>query len=156
MVILYFILLCAIAGILYRLGGAGKNNDWLDFARRSWVRDWPIPVVVFLTLWLLIGIKLSHWWVYLAIWLLMGGALSTYYDTIFCYDNMYAHGFMVGVATFPLVWVGIHLWVIVIYAGALGLSMGIICHRLKINAVKKELGRGALIILLLLILKWLR
>jgi hypothetical protein len=61
---------------------------------------------------------------------------------------------MIGLATLPLLRVGIHWWVILIYAITLSLAMGIISHRIKkFDAVKKEKGRGLAIIFLLLIFK---
>jgi hypothetical protein len=140
----------AIASCLYRAGGAAKTGDIFDFARRSWVRDWLIPPVALTVLWLL-GVPFL-WWVFLLIWGLMGAALSTYFDTIFGFDSMYAHGAGIGLATLPLLWVGIHWYSILAYALVLSLSMGLISHKTKLNAVAKELCRGALIIVLLPIL----
>jgi hypothetical protein len=157
--------------MLYRAGGAGKKekDDGFNFLRRSWVRDWVIPPVGILALWLLKGVHWNYWWSYLLIWPLMGGALSLYWDDtdnkildkicrminwMYPVDNFYVHGFMIGLATSPLLRVGIHWWVILIYAITLSLAMGIISHRIKkFDAVKKEKGRGLAIIFLLLIFK---
>lgn len=159
MVILVFILSICSA-ILYRLGGAGKVDDGWNWARRSWVRDWLIPPVVLTTLWLMIGFAIIYWWQWLlllAVWLLMGGAFSTYWDEVPFNkgkDNFYMHGFFVGLATFPLFWL-YYSWVaILIYAVALSLAMGLFTST-KFNAVIKELFRGAVVVLFLLIFKWI-
>lgn len=154
--IILFILLCLASAMLYRAGGAGKKkkDDGFNFIRRSWVRDWVIPPVAILALWLLKGVHWNYWWSYLLVWPLMGGALSTYWDKIFGYDNMYAHGAGVGMAALSLLWV-MHWWAILIYAAVVSVSMGLISHQIKLHAVKREKGRGAIIILALLILKFI-
>jgi vacuolar-type H+-ATPase subunit I/STV1 len=129
-----------LCSILYRLGGAGKTGDWL------------IPPIMLTCLALNTHFHLIYIFVYLLVWGLMGGALSTYWDWLFGYDNMYAHGFFVGLSTIPCMFLGIHLYSIVIYTIALSLSMGLVSHKTKLNAVNKERIRGALIIVLLPIL----
>ena len=53
-----WIICIVLSGILYRLGGAGRleKDDGCNFARRSFVRDWLIPIPVIISLWQLIGL----------------------------------------------------------------------------------------------------
>lgn len=167
---LIWIICIVISGILYRLGGAGqlaKDDGW-NFARRSFVRDWLIPIPTIISLWQLIGLN-SRWYLYLIIYALMGGMLSTYWDDdddnkffdkicsiinwIYPVDNFYLHGFMTGLSMVPLFWTGVYWYLILIYAILLGVGMGIISHKLKRTPVFKELCRGFLIVLLLIILR---
>jgi len=152
-----WIICIVLSGILYRLGGAGqlKKDDGWNFARRSFVRDWLIPIPVIITLWQLFGLD-SRWYLYLILWGLMGLALSTYYDPIFKYDNFFAHGAGVGLSIFPLFWTGVYWQLILIYTTLMCLGMGIISHKLKKTPVVKELCRGFLIVLLLIILRRIR
>ena len=154
---LVWIICIVLSGILYRLGGAGqlKKEDGWNFARRSFVRDWLIPIPVIITLWQLFGLD-SRWYLYLILWGLMGLALSTYYDPIFKYDNFFAHGAGVGLSIFPLFWTGVYWQLILIYTTLMCLGMGIISHKLKKTPVFKELCRGFLIVLLLIILRRVR
>ena len=151
---LVWIICIVLSGILYRLGGAGKlaKDDGWNFARRSFVRDWIIPIPVIISLWQLFGLD-CKWYLYLIMWGLMGLALSTYYDPIFKYDNFFAHGAGVGLSIFPLFWTGVYWYSILIYTILMGLGMGIISHKLKKTAVIKELCRGFLVVLLLIILR---
>jgi len=138
-----------LSAILYRLGGAGKHGKWYDWMCESWVRDWLIPPLVLIILWLF---SVPLHWLFLIVWGLMGAAFSVYYDEIFGYDNFYAHGVGVGLATFPLIWDGVHWWTILIYAVMLGLGMGIASKVAKPHTAQKELIRGALVVILLPIL----
>lgn len=154
--LLLFLGLIVISYVLYRAGGMGKDDDaepkWIPkWLRRSWVRDWIIPGIFILSLWLLKGIDLKHWWAYLGLYPLMGGALSTYWDNLFGYDNYYAHGFMVGFSTFTLFWTGIHWWAIGFYTLGLCASIGLWSNWIEKDWIE-EGGRGGLIILLRLLL----
>jgi hypothetical protein len=85
----------------------------------------------------------APWWTYLFSFGLMWGALSTYWDEVFGYDNHYAHGFGVGLACFPImlytepVALGVR---VVVLAAAMGIWSGIVGH-----AEREELGRGFVI-----------
>lgn len=138
-----------LSAILYRLGGAGKCGDCFDILRKSWVRDWLIPPIMLICLALTKHSDIINIFVYLLCWGFMGGALSTYWDWLFGYDNMYAHGAGVGLSTIPLFWTGIHWYSIVIYTVALSVSMGFIRHNIKINNVIQEFIKGALIVVCL-------
>ncbi len=80
-----------LCGILGRMGGAkGFNTKY---------RDLGIPLIATLLL-LFLGIRNP-----LALFLsfgLMFAASTTYWDFLFGYDNFYAHGFFIGIATLPI------------------------------------------------------
>jgi hypothetical protein len=144
-----WILACIAAVInafLYRFGGLSKEDGKLkypwapEWMFKSWVRDWLIPLVI--TAWMLLCYPGMPWWVYVVSILPMGGALSTYWDWLFGYDNYWFHGFVFGVAKFVFaiysgLWIGF-----AIHCIALALAMG------GISAISgdddvEELGRGA-------------
>ncbi len=112
------LILAILAGVLGRLGGAGKTGDCWDFARRSWVRDWLIPPLALVALWRF------NWWTFLLVWGLMGAAFSTYEDVIFGYDNLWFSGFVVGLSSWPLFFVGIHWYAILLWAFVLAILWG--------------------------------
>lgn len=126
-----------ICGVLYRLGGIGKPF-------KTWMRDWTIPFVFLVALSLLKGFHLFYWWEYALTWGLMGGALTTYYDTIFGYDNYYAHGFGIGLAASPLIWAGMPWQAILLRSVALAMAMGIWSNLINWDDLE-EMGRGAFI-----------
>lgn len=129
-----------LSAILYRIGGSKKGlTKW---------RDLGCPTIVVLLLGLFIG---WHWQLIIVFGLLFA-SLTTYYDEIFGYDNMYAHGAGVGLSTIPLAWIGVHWWSIAIYAAALSVSMGVMRHNLKIENTIQELCKGAFIVAFLPIL----
>ena len=138
------ILLSIISGYLYRAGGIGKPF-------KSWMRDWIIPPVTLIALWLLVGFKSSYWWIYLIIWGLMGGALSTYFDELFGYDNYWFAGFICGLAAFPLFLAGIHWHLILVRAIVLAVLWGGWCKIFSKDWVE-EFFRGFSIIATLPIL----
>ena len=70
----------------------------------------------------------------------IGGALSTYWDKLFGFDNFWFHGFMVGIAFFPVAiatgnWVmfGWHSLVLAVWMGGWSAIFG--------NAHVEEAGR---------------
>jgi len=84
--------------------------------------------------------------------ILTGLALTTYLDSIFGYDNFYAHGFLCGLGAFPMVWYGSVWWIILVRAILLALFMGglnWLVHKYKIKYSDwiEELGRGFAIII---------
>jgi len=143
--IVYNILgISALSACFYRAGGIGKPF-------RSWMRDWTIPGLVIIVMVFVLKIK-APWWAYLISYPLMGGALTTYLDSIFGYDNFYAHGFLIGLGILPIVIWGSLGWIpFLLRAGVLGLFMGLWCKWFK-NDIVEECGRGFFIIATLLIL----
>lgn len=124
-----------IASALYRAGGYGKPF-------KSWQRDWLCPACVY-------GVLLFFWqpliwWQYLLFlpaYGLLGGALTTYLDSIFGYDNFWVAGFLCGLAAFPLYWAGISWYAILIRAVVVGILWGGWC-KIFGNDNVEELGRG--------------
>jgi len=136
---LFYLALCVGSAICYRLGGSKKGlTKW---------RDLGCSLMAILALWHLLGFH----WVYCGIFLLQFAALTTYWNTIFGYDNMYAHGFGIGLSTFPLIFIGVHWYLVVIYVVILSALIGATRHVLKIDNKLQELIKGFLIIILLLI-----
>ncbi len=151
---LLLLLFSCINALLYRAGGMGKEDEnqprWIPkFLRNTKTRDWGCPLI-FLLFYYLLTDKFNLW-AYLFTFGLMFGALSTYWDSFppnKGKDNFFHHGTGIGVATFPLIILGISLWQIVFYAISLGLMMGLWSEFIT-SDVLEETGRGAFIILLL-------
>jgi hypothetical protein len=141
MKIIILLILSIISGVLYRMGGKGKPFN-------TKYRDLGCPLIALIALWLLVGFQLSYWWVYFLMFGLMFGALTTYWDFLFGFDNYWFHGFMVGLSTFPLFWLGIYWWAILIYSISLAVSMGIWSKLINWD-VAEEFGRGFFITSLL-------
>ena len=143
------ILATAISAILYRLGGAAKKGNWLDFARNSKVRD----IGCSLTFLALVGALVTHahiewasWWVYAICFGLSWASLSTYWDWLFGYDNYYMHGLGCGLAMLPLIACGVSWELLAVRVGICCFGMGLWSEEHD-NDVIEELGRGALFIL---------
>ena len=77
-----------IAGILGRMGGSRRYNTKF--------RDFGVPLIATIVLWLL-GIR--HWFLFIH-FVLLAGSLTTYFDWLFNYDNLYFSGFMAGLSAF--------------------------------------------------------
>ena len=149
MINLLVILLATIASsILYRAGGLAKDSTecpWIPkWMRKSWARDWLIPMVCLIAIWLTCHIKITLWW--LLFYGLTGASLTTYLDSIFGFDNFWAAGFLVGISTFPLIFCGLHWYMVLARALVLAVLWGGWCAIFK-NATVEELGRGAFITL---------
>lgn len=133
------VIICSVfSAVLYRAGGMSKTTDhWIPkFMRRSWVRDWLIPLCALLP----IFINHPSWWFFLAYGAL-GGALSTYWDWLFKFDNFWFSGFMCGVAGFPLLFCGFSFWQFLIRALVIGVAWGGWCGIFS-NDFVEEYGRG--------------
>ena len=138
MVIIVLLAGMILSAILYRMGGAtGYNTKF---------RDLGCPLVALITLWLMKGIVLSYWWVYLLFFGLSFGALTTYWDWLFGYDNFYAHGLGCSLATIPLLWVGLPWGIFILHTIICTIGMGLWSKFIG-NDVQEEMGRGALFIL---------
>lgn len=100
------ILLSILSGILGRMGGAdGFNTKWRDFG---------CPSVLICAIVYQFGFVASFWWVYLLIWVLTFGAMTTYWDDVFGYDNLWFSGAVVGGAILPIVFIDWHFFFLVI------------------------------------------
>jgi hypothetical protein len=145
-VIIITILASLLSGTLYRFGGAAKKGDKWDWLRWSKTRDWGCPLIV-LGMTFLFGFGASTvWYLHLISFLLAWGALTTYWDDIFGYDNFYVHGFMIGLAFLPYVYsMDPTAWVwFLARAGVMGVFMGLWCD-FNDNDIVEEVGRGAII-----------
>ena len=142
MKILILIILSIISAILYRIGGASKQDrekefPWLPF--KPWKsRDvWSNAVTLLGAL--AVGVT-GPWWAWLLAFGLSWASLSTYWDELFGYDNHYAHGFMIGLSMLPLAFfsspVALGLRAII-----LAILMGVY-SQIEGNATREELGRG--------------
>jgi len=141
-------LLGLITAVLYRLGGMSKEEGETyfpflpSFVFNTKVRDLGIPFVCLL--WMLCFYPPVSWVWHLLAFLGLFGALTTYWDELFGYDNFYFHGFMVGFAYLFYV-IGSHLlygWIIRCFV--LAFLMGKISDKSD-NVWVEELGRGAVI-----------
>lgn len=157
MKILLTLIATVICAILYRAGGMGKEEDaepkWMPmWMRETWVRDWMIPLVVLGTL--LCFRQPIVWWGWLLVVLTVlpfGGALTTYWDELFGFDNFWFSGFMVGLALFPLYWVGFYWYMILARALILAVLWGGWCAVFSKDTTE-EYGRGAFVALTILLL----
>jgi hypothetical protein len=132
MIILYIVLLSIVSGVLYRLGGAkGYNTKF---------RDLGCPTVRLGAMFVL-GYH-APWWCHVIAFGLLFGALTTYWDFLFGFDNFWFHGFMCGVAYVPYAFVGsIGWWHWIAQCVALAVVIGAWSAWQK-DAVREEFGRG--------------
>lgn len=133
-----------ISSILYRIGGAGKEE--IPFANSQY-RDIGCPVLVSIVL-IQGGIP---WFIALASGLIVLGFIRTYWDFITGDDNMYLHGFGIGLGMVPLYWYGIHWWAILAYTAVLVITIGglnTFCYRVRVpfSVWIEECYRGFVII----------
>lgn len=124
-------------------GGRGdgywqKHQNWPRWLLQSWTRDWLISPIVALTAYLL---GVHSWWILASI-PLTGGTLSTYWDKLFGFDNYWFHGFMIGIAAFPIAIVSGHWWLFGLRALFLAVWMGAWSAIIS-NADLEEAGRYA-------------
>jgi hypothetical protein len=134
-----------ICAVLYRAGGMSRDASaepkWIPVCmRRSWVRDWIIPVVMYVP----VLISPCHAMMIILAIGLTGAALTTYWDEVFGYDNFWAHGFVIGLAAYPLIVCGADPWRLFIRALALGLLVGGWSALIKKDWLE-EMGRGFLV-----------
>jgi hypothetical protein len=113
-----------ISGICGRLGGAGKSGVWYDRILDTKWRDIGCSALIIVVLLLLYGWQPSLWWCYIAVFGLSWAAFSTYLDSIFGYDNLWASGALVGLAAFPAYWLGVPVWFILLRCAILCVVWG--------------------------------
>ena len=140
-----------LSGILYRLGGSAKKENWLDFARNSKTRDIGCSLLSLGLVGSYLGLKTGFLWLYAIVFGLSWGFLSTYWDFITSNDNFYLHGLGCGLAFIPLYWAGLSWWLIGIRAIILAVSMGLWSKAIGWD-VAEEMGRGGILVLTLPIL----
>ncbi len=90
--VIYTVVASIGSAILYRLGGMTGFNTKL--------RDLGCATVGLLVMLFVVGVS-CHWLIHLLSFLLLFGALTTYWDKLFKYDNFYFHGFAIALAYFP-------------------------------------------------------
>lgn len=133
---LCLLLASSLSGVLYRLGGKGKPYN-------TKYRDLGCPTIAIALIWLLTG-KFSI--TYVISFGLMFGALTTYWDKLFGYDNFWFHGFMCGLAGIPLIWCGVPIWIVISRIVICSVGMGLVSKFIG-NDVLEEFGRGVFFIL---------
>jgi hypothetical protein len=107
-------------------------------------RDVGCPLVLLGLVIALFGFKIGYIWAYLVTFGLSWGALTTYFDWLFGYDNFFMHGLACGIAAFPLCMV-IPWWIVLIRTIICMVGMGL-WSKFWGNDVIEELGRGAFFI----------
>jgi hypothetical protein len=125
---LKILLISLASGLLSALFGwsGGRGDDYADkhgyprWLFKSWTRDWMIAPVCVATAFLL---GVHSWWLLLT-WPLTGFALSTYWEPLFKRHNFWFHGFMVGVASFPIMISTGHIWMFILRCLVLAVWMG--------------------------------
>lgn len=131
--ILLTLLVSLACAVMYRMGGSG-----------NYPRQVRVVGVPFLTTLLAYLLGVHSWWLLLA-FVAMIGAISTYWDVIFNdWDNFWFHGFMLGVACFPIAIATGHWWLFGIRCVVLALFMGIWSYTWKWD-IAEETGRGFII-----------
>jgi len=122
--VLLTLFLSLISAVLYRAGGMSQDEpSWIPkWMRHSWVRDWLCPACTLTPLFIL-----HPSWLFILAYVALGGALSTYWDWLFGFDNYWFSGFMCGIAAFMLIWCGYVWWILLIRAILIALLWGIIC-----------------------------
>lgn len=129
---------------LYRLAGQKKEGNAWDILRNKLTRRIGCPLITLAMVYFVYGVRCHPGW-YLASFFLNWGAISSYWDKIFGYDNHFAHGFGVGFAMLPFaivtgLWAGFALQVIICT-----LWMGLVSV-LSANDDFEEYGRGLAVI----------
>lgn len=161
MIILSILLLSALSGVLYRLGGSSPEAKLREF---KWLpqfikympkpRDVGCNLCVLVALFI-IGIR-APWWKWLLTFGVQWAALSTYYDWVPFNkgeDNHWMHGFGIGLATFlllPIIPTLARAMITALVGGWASLNWNLFgCDE---EAQSDEVGRGVLIVLSTLIL----
>lgn len=135
MAVVKWLLCSSLCAFLYRIGGKGKPFN-------TKYRDLGCPLIVYgylLTMWH--PINLLGWIMVLLAFGLTFGALTTYWDSLFGFDNFWFHGFMIGLACFTLFWAGIVWWPILIRTILLATLVGDWSQWIKNDDIE-ESGRG--------------
>lgn len=99
-----------LSGLLYRLGGWGGPGRVKCPNLPGWffdtkARDIGCAIVGFSMMKFTLGI-IAPWWIHLISFILLFGALTTYWDELFGYDNHYFHGAMCAAAYLPYCFYG--------------------------------------------------
>ena len=125
--------LSVLAAAMYRMGGSGNYP-------KLW-RKIVVPVVTIMATWAVLGVNLASWWAYVLFFGLSVGAISSYHDYIMGKDLFWLHGFILGLAGLPLLWVGVPWYAILARAVVLAVFMGVWCQVWEWD-IAEETGRG--------------
>lgn len=115
-----------LTGFFGWTGGRGDDywythKNWPRWLLQSWTRDWLIGPVCCIVLWLY-GV---HSWVLIPFIGLTGAALSTYWDFLYKdKDNFWIHGFVIGLAALPIIFITGHWWWFLIRSLIMAIWMG--------------------------------
>lgn len=134
----YVILLSILSGVFYRLGGWEKGNRLF--------RILGCPLIALITLWLMIGVVLSYWWVYLLTFGILAGAVSAYWGLDEKKWGYWAHGLGLSLALLPVALITKHYLGYGLLCLVLTSLMTIWSEYTSVDYIE-EFGRGALIIL---------
>lgn len=136
----------ALSGYLYRMGGSEDKPEWMWKAR-------DVGCNIAILLWLYFAMGILHW-VEIFCFGLMWASFSSYFNKDDAQEhwwNFSLHGFFIGLSLFPLCITNDISWAsMTIRSLALFAFMGL--WSLHKNAIIEESGRGAAVILTLLLL----
>ena len=141
--VIWWLGLSIASGIAYMVAGKG------GFPNAKLIRRLLCSLLALCLFLALKGLSWGSWWAYLAFWGLNYGALSTYHDYLSpdgTSENWLCWlitGLVYGLAAIPLIWIGITWWLILIRAGALGITIMWLRERTG-KAWLEELGSGFL------------
>ena len=144
--ILSTLLIAFLGGVLYRLGGAAKTDNWYSFLQQTKTRDFGVPLLCLVVLWIWNGFDIHHWWAYVLTFGLSFGAMTTYWkkkgENAKWYNwALVGLGISLGFLPFAVSsgeWLGFFLRTIVLTTCSALWSV------LIANAVIEEFGRGFL------------
>ena len=134
-----------LSSLFYRWGGQAKKGNWLDPLRNKLTRR--LGCMILRSIAIIFVLKIAApWWIHLISAGIAYGGLTTYWDSIFGYDNHYAHGFGIGLAALPLLLIGSISWLgFTIHMVAIAGFMGLI-SQLSADHNVEEYGRGSSVI----------
>ena len=132
------LILSAVSGVLYRLGGWSKGNRLF--------RILGVPLCLIGAVIALFGLNWGFWWAYLVTFGLCAGAVSAYFGFDEERFGYFAHGFALSLAVLPIAfvtghWIGFTLRCIILTASITFWS------EVMTGDTTEEAGRGVLIIL---------
>lgn len=136
----------AINALLYRFGGCSKEEGKDKFPMlpawvfQRWIRGGGCSLLSIV--WMFLFTETVPWYVYPVSFGMMWGAVSTYYDTVFGYDNFWAHGFGIGFS-YILFAIFTGHWVAFIVRIAIATIFCGVSSMISTDVDVEECGRGA-------------
>ena len=142
------LIILGIAGFLssrlYRLAGQKKEGNAWDILRNKLTRRIGCSLITLAMVYFVYGVRCHPGW-YIALFFGQWGALSSYWDKVFGYDNHFAHGFGVGLAMLPIAIVTGLWWGFISQTIVCTVWMGLVSV-LSANDDFEEYGRGLAVI----------